>query len=228
MDEESNEEYSEISWLDSDSLDDLLCHATPPTKRKAPLVTRKVEIMWEEPLSSLITPKVEAERKIAAVSCALENMIGAKENMGRKTRVEYTPLATRMDKIDTLQDLPTSSTRVSDYVNNLRLMLIYSRVINRRNYTTWMTNLSTARKTTIKTLLFVRVDETTHVLVHWEKKIKSNNKSIFDYKGEHPLLRYITTPDQFKRANVFMYKGDRDMVPVFLPWLDSGSEDDDR
>ncbi len=113
-----------------------------------------------------------------------------------------------LDVEDKLEDMSTSNTTRYDYIGNSRLMITYEGKIDYAKYETWIRSLSSKKRLCAKEILFSYTGECTHVLVIWNNRFQSKNKTIMDYDESHPLLRYIASPNQLQRVKAYMKKVD--------------------
>jgi hypothetical protein len=106
---------------------------------------------------------------------------------------------------DDIEDIPSSINTVRyDYISNSKLMISYEGNINSKKYEKWINILSAKKNLTIKFILISHTEEHTHILVIWNSRFQSRNKKIMDYKGIHPIIRYISEPNDLKRIKKYM------------------------
>ncbi len=138
----------------------------------------------------------------------------AQEDFEKRRKKQSTKqLMDILDIEDKLEDMSTSNTKRYAYIGNAKLMITYEGKIDHIKYETWIRSLSSKKRLNVDEILFSYTGECAHVLVIWDNRFQSQNKTIMDYDELHPLLRYIASPDQLRRAKAYMKRVDINNTP---------------
>jgi len=125
--------------------------------------------------------------------------MGSKENHQRVS-----------DLGDGLGGLPFYTDDRSMFVANLKILLVYNCIIEPQELYMWILVLSKRQFLEVKELLttyiYTDVRSYTYLFIAWDKQFRTCCKTVFDFEGAHPLVRYVTNKTQLKRVRNFVHQ----------------------